>query len=469
MTVEGARADRSGASMGPAASWPTAVGQLEQQLDGRLLAPGAPGYDAARRVFNAMIDRHPALIACCRTAEDVVRGVTFARDHELPLAVKAGGHGVAGKAVCDEGLVLDLSPMRAVAVDRAEELAVAQPGLTLGELDAATQVYGLATPTGVMSGTGLSGLALGGGLGWLSGRHGLTCDNLIAAEMVTADGERLMARAESHPDLFWALRGGGGNFGVVTAFTLRLHRVQSVRAGAFIYGARRARDALRLYRYLATECADHQTVNASLSVSDEGTLQASIAVCQLGDSALPAAWVRSLRRLGPRAQSIEAMPYLAWQRVPDPGFPAGQQHYWRSGHVTAIADELIEVLVELAPEMPSPQSGVGLQQLHGAAGRVQPGATAYAHRGDRFDLLILSQWPDPRDSERNIAWTRELFEAIEPWLEPSVYVNNLGEEGEERVRQAYGPNYARLVDVKTMYDPTNLFAQNQNVRPIHDG
>jgi FAD/FMN-containing dehydrogenase len=469
MTVEDASADRSGASIGRAASWPTAVGQLEQQLDGRLLAPGAPGYDAARRVFNAMIDRHPALIACCRTAEDVVRGVTFARDHELPLAVKAGGHGVAGKAVCDEGLVLDLSPMRAVAVDRAGELAVAQPGLTLGELDAATQVYGLATPTGVMSGTGLSGLALGGGLGWLSGRHGLTCDNLIAAEVVTADGERLMAEAESHPDLFWAVRGGGGNFGVVTAFTLRLHRVQSVRAGAFIYGARRARDALRLYRYLATECADHQTVNASLALSDEGTLQASIAVCQLGDSALPAAWVRSLRRLGPREQSIEATPYLAWQRVPDPGFPADQQHYWRSGHVTAIADELIEVLVELAPEMPSRQSGVGLQQLHGAAGRVQPGATAYAHRGDRFDLLILSQWPDPDDSDRNIAWTRELFEAIEPWLEPSVYVNNLGEEGEERVRQAYGPNYARLVEVKTMYDPTNLFAQNQNVRPIHDG
>ena len=283
MTVEGARADRNGAGVGPAASWPPAARQLEQQLDGRLLGPGAPGYDGARRVFNAMIDRHPALIVCCRSAEDVVRGVTFARDHELPLAVKAGGHGVAGKAVCDDGLVLDLSPMTTAVVDRAEELAVAQPGLTLGELDAATQARGLATPTGVMSGTGLSGLALGGGLGWLSGRHRL--------DMRQPDRRRGGDRRRRAAD-------GGGREPPRPVLGAAGRRGQRRRGDcvhlAAASGAERAGGGVHLrrtsgascpapYRDLASECADHQTVNASLSLSDEGTLQASIAVCQLGD------------------------------------------------------------------------------------------------------------------------------------------------------------------------------------------
>jgi FAD/FMN-containing dehydrogenase len=420
-------------------------------------------------VFNAMIDRHPALIVRCQCADDVNRGVVFARSHELPLAVKAGGHGVAGNAVCDGGLVLDLSPMKAIVVDPAQRLAVVQPGVTLGDLDAETHGFGLATPTGVMSGTGLSGLALGGGLGWLSGQHGLTCDNLVAAEVVTADGERLMAGAESHPDLFWGLRGGSGNFGVVTAFTFRLHRVERVRAGAVVYDNAAARDALRLYRELAAECADHQTANASLSLTEDGELQASIVLCQLGDEALPPAWIRTMHALRPATAGLEPMAYRDWQRVPDAGFPAGHQHYWRSGHVTTLRDELIDVLLESVVRMPSRSSGVGLQQLHGAAGRTDPGATAYAHRGDRFDLLILSQWPDPADLQRNVAWTRDLFDAIEPWLDPTVYVNNLGDEGEERVRQAYGPNYERLVEVKTTYDPTNLFAHNHNIKPVTPG
>jgi FAD/FMN-containing dehydrogenase len=313
--------------------------------------------------------------------------------------------------------------------------------------------------------TGLSGLALGGGLGWLNGMHGLTCDNLVAAEIVTATGDRVAANADENPDLLWGLRGGGGNFGVVTSFTLRLHPVKRVLAGAITYPARKARSALRLFHEFAGACPDELSTALSLSRPGGGELTVSIVVCYAGPFERADRLPEPLRALSPAPDAITAMPYRTLQSSADGGYPPGQQHYWKSGYLTDIDDELIEVLIDFMDRMPSCTSGVGLQQLHGAAARVDPSATAFPHRGDRYDCLILSQWPDPADSEQNIAWTAELFEALAPFLGTGVYVNNLGDEGDDRVRQAYGPNYDRLAALKTAYDPTNLFRHNQNIRP----
>jgi FAD/FMN-containing dehydrogenase len=383
----------------------------------------------------------------------------------LPLTVKGGGHGVAGRAVCDGGVMLDLSPMKRVAVDRVRQTVTVGPGVTLGDLDRETEPFGLATPTGVVSMTGLSGLALGGGLGWLNGKHGLTCDNLVAAGLVTATGDRLVAGPDEDPDLLWGLRGGGGNFGVVTSFTFRLHPVDTVLAGAVSYPARKARAALRLYHEFAGGCPDELTTALSLSRPGGGELAVSIAVCYLGSLEHGEKLLAPLRRLGPDVDAITQMSYRMLQSGADEGYPLGQHHYWKSGYVTQIDDELIDVLLELVTRMPSPSSGVGFQQLHGVAARVDPSATAFPHRGDRYDCLILSQWPDPADSEQNVAWTGELFDALAPFLATGVYVNNLGDEGDQRVRKAYGPNYDGLVALKTQYDPTNLFRHNQNVEP----
>jgi len=442
---------------------------LASRLDGQVCLPGAGGYDEARRVFNAMIDRHPAVIIRCGSVEDVVEGVGFARDQGLPVTVKGGGHGVAGRAVCDGGVMLDLSAMKCVAVDPFERTATVGPGVTLGDLDRETEPFGLATPTGVVSVTELSGLALGGGIGWLNGKYGLTCDNLVTAEIVTAMGDRVVASADENPDLLWGLRGGGGNFGVVTSFTFRLHPVERVLAGSVMYPAAKARRALRLYHEFASGCSDEITTALSLSRPGGGEVAVSIVLCHAGPLERADKMLGSLRSLGAEPDAISPMTYRTLQASADEGYPPGHQHYWKSGYVTEIDDGLIDVLVDFVTRMPSPSSGVGLQQLHGAAARVDPAATAFPHRGDRYDCLILSQWPDPADSERNVAWTAELFDALGPFLATGVYVNNLGDEGDDRVRQAYGCNYDRLAALKTEYDPTNLFRHNQNIKPLHDG
>jgi FAD/FMN-containing dehydrogenase len=444
---------------------PVHLGRLAARLDGPLLLAGDVGYDAARRVFNAMIDRRPALVVRCASAQDVVEGVTFARTHDLALAVKGGGHGVAGNAVCDGGLLLDLSAMKAVRVDASCRVATVQPGSTLGELDLATEPFGLATPTGVVSVTGLSGLALGGGVGWLNGKHGLTCDNLLAAEVVTANGERITTNAKQHSDLFWGIRGGGGNFGVVISLTLKLHPLEHVLAGAVTYAARKARAALRLYHEFASACPDPLTANASLFQTPDGEVAVAIAICYAGLIEHGDRLLDPLRRLGPEADAIEPMSYRALQRANDAGFPSGQQHYWKAGYLTALDDELIETMLDFVSRMPSPASGVGLQQLHGAAGRADAAATAFPHRGDRYDCLILSQWPDPADSPKNISWTRAMHTAITPFLADGVYVNNLGDDSEKGSNDAYGLNYERLAALKAEYDPTNLFRHNQNIEP----
>lgn len=442
------------------------VGELSRRLQGEILLPGLGEYEQARRVFNAMIDRHPAVILRCSSAEDVVEGIRLARANGLPVTVKGGGHGVAGRAVCDGGVMLDLSSMKRVTVDTVKRIATVEPGVTLGDLDRETQASGLATPTGVVSMTGLAGLALGGGLGWLNGKHGLACDNLVSAEVVTSRGDRVVADLGESPDLLWGLRGGGGNFGVVTSFRFRLHPVGQVLAGALTFPAAKAREALRRYHEFAHSCPDELSSALSLSRPGGGELSVSVGVCHTGPFENAERTLRPLRALGPEVDAIQPMSYLALQSAGDEGFPPGQQHYWKSGFLTQIDDELIDVLLDFVPRMPSQASGVGLQQLHGAAARVDPSATAFPHRGERYDCLILSQWSDPADSERNVGWTTDLFDALGPFLTTGVYVNNLGDEGADRIKQAYGPNYDRLAALKTKYDPTNLFRHNQNIKPL---
>src|SRR5215204_3180175 len=443
-----------------------AIREFSSNVRGQLIRPEDDGYDAARLVFNGMVNRRPALIVRCAGVADVVGGVEFARSHDLPLSIRGGGHSVAGKAVCDGGLMLDLSPMKGMRVDPVRITAEAQAGLTLGEFDHETQEFGLGTTLGVVSVTGIAGLTLGGGLGWLNGKHGLACDNLISADVVTADGRLLTASKEENEDLFWGIRGGGGNFGVVTSFGYRLHPVGTVLGGGLSYPLSKAREVLRFYHEFASGCPDELSTAASLGRTPDGSVVVGVAVCYCGPIETGERVLHPLRTFGsPLADNIQPMAYTTLQSAPDSGFPPGRRHYWKSSWLRHLSDEAIEVMVGFVAGMPSPSSGVGLQQMHGAASRVDPTATAFPHRDEHYDFLILSQWGDRAESERNIEWTRSLFGAMEPFLEGGVYVNNLGDEGEDRVREACGSNYERLPVLKGKYDPTNLFRLNQNIRP----
>jgi len=435
-------------------------------LQGDVVRPGDLEYDSARAVFNAMIDRKPLAILRCREAADVVRGIAFARQHDLALSVRSGGHNVAGNAVCDGGIMLDLSPMKYLQVDPDHGSAQAGPGLLLGDLDRATQQYGLAVPLGVMSKTGIAGLTLGGGLGWLNGRYGLACDNLVGAEVVTADGNVLRVGLDEHADLLWGLRGGGGNFGVVTSFTYRLNPVGPVLAGGLSYPWAMAGDVLRFHDGFMATAPDELVTAVSLALDSSGTPQLSIGVCWCGHPDDGISVLRPLREFGPPGQdTIASMPYVALQSAPDAGFPLGRLHYWKSGYLRYLTDAATDTLLEIAAAMPPGTSGIGMQGLRGAASRVGVDATAFPHRAAQYDFLILAQWADRRDSERNIAWARDSFAAMQPHLEDAVYVNNLGTEGPDRVRAAYGPNHQKLAELKRRYDPKNIFRLNQNVPP----
>jgi FAD/FMN-containing dehydrogenase len=413
-----------------------------------------------------MIDRRPLAVIRSVDASDVVRCIAFARRHDLPLSVRGGGHSVAGNAVRDGAVMLDLSGMKAVRVDPGTRTVRAEPGLTLGEFDRATQAFGLATTLGVVSVTGIAGLTLGGGLGWLNGRYGLACDNLISADVATADGQLLRASAQENEDLFWGIRGGGGNFGVVTSFEYDLHPVDLVLAGGLTYPLSVAPRVLRFYDDFVKAAPDELSTAASLALTPTGEPTVSIAVCYSGPIADGERVLRPLRTFHlPVEDGIQPIPYTVLQSARDEGFPSGRMHYWKSGWLRDLTDAAIETLMRFIPQMPSSASGVGLQQMHGAASRVASSATAFPHRSAQHDFLIGSQWSDVADSDRNVEWTRALFEAMQPHLEESVYVNNLGDEGAGRVRAAYGENYSRLAAVKRTYDPDNLFRANQNIDP----
>ena len=446
-----------------------AVGAFRVRLRGELLDPRHAGYHDARRVFNAMIDKYPALIVRPADVEDIRRAVLFARQQGLPLSIKGGGHSIAGSAVCEGGLMLDLSSLKTILVDVEDQIAVADPGLLLADLDRATQAVGLATPLGVVSVTGISGLTLGGGIGWLSGKYGLACDNVLAVEVVTADGECVRASAEEHADLFWAIRGGSGNFGVVTSFVYRLHPVGPILGGHVVYPAERTREALRFYHEFARSAPDELSTIGYLDADDRGRTTVGISVCWCGSHREGEQVLAPLRAFAPPIQdTIGVMDYTARQATSDASYPPGQQHYWKSRWLVELDEGAIEVMLAFAATQPSGTSGhatMALQQMHGAAARVDPAATAFPHRRDQYDFLILSQWSDPADAEQHSAWTREFFAAMEPFTERAVYVNNLGTEGEDRVREGYGANYDRLAAIKAIYDPTNLFRSNQNIRP----
>jgi hypothetical protein len=380
--------------------------ELEPGLRGEVICPGDRGYDTARTVFNGMIDRRPLAVIRPADASEVVRCITLARRHDLRLSVCGGGHNVAGNAVCDGAVMLDLSALKALRVDPETRRVRAGPWLTLGEFDRATQAFGLATTLGVVSTTGIAGLTLGGGLGWLNGRYGLACDNLISAEVATADGRLLRASAQENEDLFWSIRGGGGNFGVVTSFEYQLHPVDLVLAGGLSYPLAMAPRVLRFYDDFAKTAPDELSTAASLGLTPAGEPTVSIAVCYSGPIAEGEQLLRPLRRFqSPVDDGIQPMPYAMLQSTRDEGFPSGRRHYWKSGWLRELTDGAIETLMRFLPQMPSCASGVGLQQLHGAASRVAPSATAFPHRAEQYDFLIGSQLTDAAESDRNLQWT----------------------------------------------------------------
>ena len=445
----------------------SAVEEFKSNLRGELIRPGDRLYDDVRRVWNHLIDRRPALIARCSGVSDIINCVDFARANDLLVAVRGGGHNIAGSAVCDDGLMIDLSLMKSVRVDLAERIAQAEPGATWRDFDWETQAFGLATTGGVVSMTGIAGLTLGGGVGWLMRKYGLTCDNLLSCNVVTADGRFLKASTTENPDLFWGLSGGGGNFGIVTSFEYRLHPVgPTVLAGAVAYPFSQAKEVLKFYREYVNTIPDELTTMLALSTpADQGPIIA-IAVCYSGSIEEGEEAVRPLREFGkPLADQIGPVPYLQHQSARDARYIPGPKHYWKDNFMTEINDSAIDTIVEHFASVPSKQSAITIAHMGGAVSRVSKGDTAFYYRDMVYDFIILSMWSDSLKSEENIRWTDQFWEALRPDSARAVYVNDLGDEGDERVREAYGDSYPRLVDLKNRYDPTNMFRMNQNIRP----
>jgi len=446
-----------------------AVEGLKASLHGPLLSPGDTSYEEVRKVWNGMIDRRPALIARCAGVADVIAAVKFARTHEVLVSVRGGGHNAPGNAVCQGGLMIDLAGMRSVRVDPMRRTARAEGGATWGDFDRETQAFGLATTGGSVSDTGIAGLTLGGGLGWLAGKYGLSCDNLLSIDLVTADGKLLIASATENADFFWGLRGGGGNFGVVTSFEYQLHPVGPLLAGMVLYPFSKAKEALTLYRDFATAIPDEVNTIGGLLTSPDGEPVVAIAVCYNGGCEAGEKVLRPLRAFGPPlADHISPMPYCQVQTLLDAATVRGRRYYMKSNMMQGISDDAIDTLAERFAAIPSPFSFVFFQQLGNAANRVDATATAFSHRGALCEWGCLSSWIDAAADDVNVRWTRELAEVMRPFTTGSDYVNQIGletDEGSERIKAAYGANYERLVAVKNKYDPTNLFRHNQNIKP----
>src|ERR1051326_5616508 len=427
---------------------------FKDQLRGNVLCPNDCGYDAARKVWNRQIDTYPALIVRCAEVADVVQAIHFARDHHLLVAVRSGGHSMSNCSVRDGDMVIDLSSMKAISIDPERKIAWAQAGLRLSEFVRATQAYGLATTTGTVGGTGLAGLTLGGGLGWLMGKYGLTIDNLLSVELVTAEGQALRASATEHPDLFWGVRGGGGNFGIATAFAFRLHRVGPLLAGKIVYPLERASEVLRFYREYSASAPDELTVNASMVFPPSGLPTISLTLCDCGPLEEGERRIEPLRRFAkPLADFIRPKAYLQILTQADRGAPPGRSYYQKARTLSTLSDEAIRTLVQVGATEMASGSQVLIQHVHGAATLVGPTETAFALRNESYIVCIMA------------SWTKALWKAVEPFARDGVYVNFLSDEGEGHVRAAYGVNYRLLATLKNQYDPTNFFARNQNIKP----
>jgi FAD/FMN-containing dehydrogenase len=442
------------------------VAEFRGAFAGDVILPGDAGYDGARRIWNASIDRYPGMIARCVGAADVAHAVKFARANDLVVAVRGGGHNVGGRALCDRGLVIDLSVMRGVLVDPDRRTARVQGGATLADVDRETHRFGLAVPLGVVSRTGVGGLTLGGGVGWLVRKYGLTCDNVLSFEVVTAEGHTLTASAEENPDLFWALRGGGGNFGVVTSFLYRAHPVSTVLGGLIVHARDQAGPVLRHYRSVMASAPDELTAYAGLVTTPDGVPAVAVIACHCGEETEAERAMRPLREFGqPLLDAIQRMPLPAMQQLLDEAFPDRAYNYWKSTFVRELSDDAVDLLVEHANRARSPLSAVVVELYGGAADRVGDAETAFAQRRAGYDIGIMAQWTDPSEADEHTAWARGLSEALRPHASGGYLLNFLGEEGEDTVRRAFGGNYARLVELKRRYDPTNFFRLNQNIRP----
>jgi FAD/FMN-containing dehydrogenase len=451
------------------------ISDLASMLRGPVLTPASPEYDEVRQIWNGMIDRRPGFIVRCAGAADVMNAVRFAREQGLLVSVRGGGHNIAGSALCDGGMLIDLAPMRFVHVDPASRTARVGPGATLGDLDRETQAFGLAVPVGINSTTGVAGLTLGGGFGWLTRKHGLSVDNLLSVDVVTADGRFLHADKDENADLFWAVRGGGGNFGIVTSFTFQLQPVgPEVLAGLIVHPADRAGELLRRYREVAANAPDELACWAVLRKAPplpflpaevHGKEVLVFAAFYAGD--IDAGWraLEPLRALGqPVGEHLGPMSYVAWQSAFDPLLTPGARNYWKSHNFTQLADGLLDILVEQVKRLPSDQCEIFIGQLGAAANRVPVDAMAYPHRDAEFVMNVHARWSDPSEDSRCITWARSVFDETARYATGGVYVNFIPAD-DERIRAAYGANYERLANLKRKYDPTNLFCVNQNIAP----
>jgi len=441
---------------------------LKKSMRGTVLMANDSGYDDVRRIHNGMFLRRPAVIARCLGTADVVDAVRFARSHDLEIAVRGGGHSVAGKSACDGGLMLDLSLMKGIHVDPVRRTVRAQGGVTWGEFNRETQLHGLATTGGVVSTTGIAGLTLGGGLGWLLGKHGLAADNLISAEVVTAAGDVVRASAEENSDLFWGLRGGGGNFGVVTWLEYRLHPIGTVTSGIVAHSIEHAGDVLRFFREATSSPSDELTLNAGLLHAPDGSPLSAIAVCHCGSLADGEAATVPIKRFGkPMMDTIGPTSYVDTNtNMFDPAFPRGARNYWKASFLTGLSNAATDAITAQFATCPSPMSMLILEHFHGAATRVGIDETAFPHRSESYNVLIISQWLDPEDDEKNIAWGRACYNAMRPYMARESYSNYQTEDDAEGgLERAYGPNHERLVALKSKFDPTNFFHLNTNVSP----
>lgn len=448
----------------------TTIQEFRASLRGEMLGSNDSDYESARKVFNGMIDRRPALIVRCAGVADVISAVRFARDYQLLVSVRGGGHSGPGFAVCEGGLMIDLSRMKSVRVDPAGQTGPtvrAEGGVTWGDFDFETQAFGLATTGGTARTTGIAGLTLGGGHGFLMRKYGLACDNLLSADLVTAEGRLLTTSNTEHPELFWGLRGGGGNFGVITSFKYRLHSVGPLLGGLLVYPIAKAKEMLRVYREVTSTSPDDLGTLLALATLPDGTPAVALLLGYSGPIGEGERVIHPLRTFGPPLMDqIGPIPYTALQSIVENFNPTGMRNYWKSSYLMALSDDAIDAAVDFFATVPAPHSHMIIEHLGGAVSRIGEKESAVAYRDAPYNALIVGMWTDAAEDEKNIAWVRAMWELLHPFSTGGVYVNYLGEEGQNRIMAAYGrEKYERLVALKNTYDPTNLFRLNQNIQP----
>jgi FAD/FMN-containing dehydrogenase len=454
----------------------TTVDDFKSAFRGNLLLPGDGDYEEVRQIWNAMIDRKPGLIARCKSPEEVAQVVKLARKHNMLVSVRGGGHNIAGNAVCDDGLMIDLSLMKGVQVDTNARRATVEPGCTLGDFDKAAQAHGLATPLGINSTTGVAGLTLGGGFGWLSRKYGMTIDNLLSADVVTADGAQVRASETENADLFWGLRGGGGNFGIVTRFEFQLHPVgPNVLSGLIVFPFDQAKSVITQFARFTETMPDDLNVwmvtrkappLPFLPADVHGKEMVALALFYAGDPAEGQKLIEPLRGFGtPLGEHIGVQPYTDWQQAFDPLLTKGARNYWKSHNFSSLSEGVIDAIIEYAAKLPSPHCEIFIGTIGGQTTRVAPEAMAYSSRDANYVMNVHGRWESAAEDERCIGWAREFFAKSQPFASPGAYINFLTQEESDRIAFAYGPTYKRMVDLKKKYDPTNFFRMNQNIKP----